>query len=205
VDARIYTRGPAASESAPTVLDPSIADRVADLLGPGPTYVGDGWPTPARSLAELLAGEIRRPTALAVNLTPHHDAALAAVLLAAAAADHAAVVTTSTVDGPLATLLGSVADVDQADGVISLHRREPAGVLGHLASHRETKLGNAWRDALVADAKGRGHTLTKNDARAIVRDTGIDERALQLRITELAAHTLAAVVTAATTVTAPPA
>jgi N4-bis(aminopropyl)spermidine synthase len=197
VDARIYTRGPAAAESAATELDQSIVDAVGAALGPAATYVGEGWPTDARPLADLLAGEIRRPPALAVNLTPHYEASLAPALLAAAAADRAAVVTKSTLDGPLATLVASVTDVERTEDLIQLTRTQPQGVLGYLAGHLETMLGNAWRDALIAAARTRGETLTKNDARALVRDTKIDDRALRLRITELPAHVLAAVVEAA--------
>jgi N4-bis(aminopropyl)spermidine synthase len=190
-DARIYTRGPAAGESAATVLEQSIVDSV----GAGVTYVGEGWPGKARGLAELFAGQVRAG-ALAVNLTPHYEACLAQALLAAAGAEHATVVTASTLDGPLRTLVSSVADVEQAGRLIRLRRTEPRGVLGYLASHQETKVGNAWRDALIADAAGRGETLTRNEARALVRESGVGERALRLRITELPAHTLAAVVQA---------
>jgi N4-bis(aminopropyl)spermidine synthase len=197
VDARIYTRGPAASEAAATVLEQSIVDGVNAALGEGATYVGDGWPGGARSLADLLTGEIRRPAALAVNLTPHYEASLAPALLAAATADHAAVVTQSTLDGPLATLIGAVADVERTNDRIELRRTRPRGVLGYLATHLETKLGNAWRDALIAAAGSRGETLTRNEARALVRDTRIADHALRLRITELPAHVLAAVVEAA--------
>jgi Branched-chain polyamine synthase A C-terminal domain len=183
-DARIYTRGPAAGESATARVPQSIVDSI----GPGMTYVGDGWPSRSRSLAELAAG--RAP--VAVNLTPHYEACLAQVLLAVAPADAAVVVTASTLDGPLAALIGSVAEVEPADGMIRLRRKPPEGVLGYLGSHLETKVGNAWRDALIAEAG----PMTKNEARALVRDSGISERALRLRITELPAHTLADLVAA---------
>jgi hypothetical protein len=69
-------------------------------------------------------------------------------------------------------------------------------VYGFLAGHPQSRVGNAWRDALVALAAARGETMTKNEARMLIRSAGPPEPALQLRLGELPQETLDALVTA---------
>jgi hypothetical protein len=123
------------------------------------------------------------------------------VLLGTARAARAAVVVPSpavhtTLTGPLRTLLAAVADLEVREGTgetsIVLTRCRPAApgsavsaVLGFLVAHPAAKVGNAWRDALIAHAGSQGRVMTKNEARALIRDTGVPERPLQLRLGEL--------------------
>jgi len=56
--------------------------------------------------------------------------------------------------------------------------------------HPQAKLPNAWREGLVAAARERGETLTKNDARRLVADA-VDPRLIDGRyLVELPGHTL---------------
>ncbi len=223
-DPRIYSRGTAATESAPAELPESVVDDVRAALGAEqPTYVGDGWPAGGHrrllDLPEYLAAGPQRRRAVAINLHPHFGAALPQAMLAAAAADRAVLVAPAAdvqaiVDSPVWTLLaGTEIEIrpDAAAGLVLLRRTQtpdlPAGqAYEFLVRHPEAKVGNAWRDALVAVAEGTGDdpTLTKNQARAIVRAAGVPERALSLRLSELPMETLAILVAAvARTVGAP--
>ena len=60
-------------------------------------------------------------------------------------------------------------------------------------THPGAALGNAWREALLRVA---GHQLTKNEARAIVRGTGLPAGLLGLHLADLPRDALAAVLAA---------
>jgi hypothetical protein len=65
-----------------------------------------------------------------------------------------------------------------------------AAVLAWLGGHPGAALGNAWREALVRVAKRHGIELTKNEARAIVRGSGLPAGALRLRLADLPRDTV---------------
>jgi predicted methyltransferase len=217
-DPRIYTRGPAAAESGSAQLAESIVEQARTALGDaaagGIGYVGAGWPTgpeqPSIDLAGFLTGGRSRRQPVAVNLHPHFGALLPQTLLAAAQLERALVVAPAaavhaTADGPVWTLLRA-SEIEVRGGaeasLVVLRRRpeEPAApvdqVYAFLTGHPEAKVGNAWRDALVALAQQHGEPLTKNQARALIRSAGLPERALRLRLAELPAELLDALVAA---------
>lgn len=211
VDPRIYTRGAASAESEPAPLDPATVAAVdAAVPGPDRLLVGDGWPAeaPGRrvSVADFLAG---RPGAAAVNLAPHYGAALPAVLLAAAERGAAVAVAAPARDaqavGPVRDLVAPLLTVTVRSGEPSVVLTRPAEgsagsdaatVLAWLVTHPGAAVGNAWREALLRVAKRRGVELTKNQARTLVRGSGLPAGALTLRLAELPRHTQAAVVAA---------
>ena len=61
----------------------------------------------------------------------------------------------------------------------------------YLVTHRGAKVVNAWREGLIQVAAGAGTTLTKNQARALVADTGPGRSLERLRLEELPLHALA--------------
>ncbi|MEN3360972.1 MAG: N4-bis(aminopropyl)spermidine synthase, partial [Mycobacteriales bacterium] len=217
-DPRIYTRGAAATESAPATLPASIVDEVRVALGAEQAaYVGDGWPAGGNrrqvGLAEYLAASPHRRRPVAVNLYPHFGAVLPQAMLAAAVAERAVLVAPAKdveaiVDSPVWTLLAGT-DIEARpgteSGLLVLRRAgqpsTPAGrVYEFLVRHPEAKVGNAWRDALVtaatrgtedAEDASAGAPLTKNQARALIQAAGVPERALHLRLGELPMDTLA--------------
>jgi predicted methyltransferase len=219
-DPRIYTRGPAAAEATPTQLVQSIVDEVHGVLGGAPArYLGGGWPAgmggqSAADLAGFLTGQQAGPGAAAINLQPHFGALLPQAMLAAAAGPELTVLVVATaavraaVAGPVWTLLGASSIEVRAAGqgteasLVVVRRRagEPATpaeqVYAFLSSHPAAKVGNAWRDALVAVAGRQGETLTKNEARALIQAAGLPRPALQLRLGELPQATLAVLVAA---------
>lgn len=211
VDPRIYTRGAAAAESEPAPLDPAVLAAVdAAVPGPDRVLVGDGWPEglPGRrlSLVEWLAGARSGPAA--VNLSPHYGVALPAVLLTSAGRAAAVVVPARDAQGigPVRDLLAPVTALTVRSGEPSVVLAVPVpvpeagagsaadSVLTWLVTHPAGAVGNAWREALLRLAKRRGTELTKNEARALIRNTGIPAGTLGLRLAELPRHALATVV-----------
>ena len=216
---RIYTRGVAAVESADAMLEPSVVDSVRRELGEVPAYVGAGWPPevlgdrPAGDLGTWLDAPPPGPDQIvAVNLHPYFGATLPRVLLGTARSERAAVVApTSDVRtlliSPLRTLLTTAADLDINEGtgeasIVHTRRRIDAPesatgqALAFLLAHPVTKLGNAWRDALIALTASRKTTMTKNEARALIRASGVPGLSLQLRLGELPLCALAQLVEA---------
>jgi len=183
---RIYTHGPAAQESAPDPLPDAATD------GAGPPVA------PARLLAE------GADAPALVVLHPLYDALLPRVLLLARAPALRVVAgpgALARVDGPLA----AAADARWTRGarevggltVLDLGVREPAPPLGALlallAARPRTKLGNAWREALIALAGG---ALTKNGARERIAAANPPRGVLDARALELPAHRLRALIPA---------
>jgi N4-bis(aminopropyl)spermidine synthase len=187
-DARIYTRGAAAEEAAPAPPDPEVIAAVeAAVPGPDRVLAGD-WPADmagTRVPLDLAA----RGEAVAVNLAPHHGATLPAALLAATARTTTAIVAPGrdiAASAPARRLVAPVLDVTVSAGVLVARRKEPDdGVLAWLVTHPSAALGNAWREALLREARRHGAELTKNEARAIVRGAGLPPGALGLRLAEL--------------------
>jgi hypothetical protein len=181
--ARIYTHGAASRESRP-------AAPLA--LGEG-TLVGEGGLALERYLADPLAD----PTVL-VALHPLFDALLPRVVLGG----RAALLRVAVAPEALPALEGGLAPavdalwlrtVRRVDGValLELARRDPAPplatLLRFLAARPRTKLGNAWREGLIAL---EGGALTKNAARERIAGAGAPPALLDARLLELPLHAL---------------
>lgn len=169
----IYTQGPQSIESAagaPSV--PAGAVSGYDLL------VGE-WPKdlpqPRVRLSTWLAKPYAAtPSRVAIALPPGLESALPRLLLATRAA-HVRVLGSAL--PPLPSPLSAVYEVSAAgEGVLDAVRRpQPDGeadsVLRRILDNGHAKLANTWREALIAVARDQGTTLTKNEARALIRDS----------------------------------
>lgn len=186
-DPRIYTRGQAA-EGSRERPPPDETIEVGEFV--------------ARTAAWAVS-PTRKPApfgpAVALDLRPDFGSSLVRVLLMAA--PERAVLTAPAASlrltGPVRRLLESVYDLT-AEGTIltaNRHDRPPANAPGSLFAalvlHPGAKVGNAWREALVAQAG-----LTKNEARARISATGVDPSLLGLRTWELPLSGLAELVAA---------
>jgi len=181
--ARIYTHGAASRESRPGPTPD---------LGEG-TLVGEG----GVALESYLADPLADPVVL-VALHPLFDALLPRVVLGGRAARLRIAVgpeALAALEGPLAPAVDALwARTTRAgDGavVLELERRDPAPplatLLRFLAARPRTKLANAWREGLIALARG---DLTKNEARERIAATGVPAGALDARWAELPLHAL---------------
>ncbi|WP_219472171.1 bis-aminopropyl spermidine synthase family protein [Nonomuraea rhizosphaerae] len=169
----IYTQGPQSVESRPATSEASAAEvpQEPDLL------VGDwpkGLPQPRVKLPTWLtkpyAASVER---VAIALPPGLEAALPRVLLATRA-PHVLVRTASPATPSVPDVLRAVYSFTYADGVLEAVRlpqpaAEDAVVLRRILDNGHAKLANTWREALIATARAQGTTLTKNDARALIR------------------------------------
>jgi hypothetical protein len=63
-------------------------------------------------------------------------------------------------------------------------------VLRHIVLHPGAKVVNAWRDALLDAARRAGHTMSKNEARAVIAASSPSPALRRLRIWELPAAAL---------------
>lgn len=154
--------------AAPTAL----AGFEAELL------VGD-WPKslaqPRVKLSTWLAKPYAAaPARVAVAVPAGLEAALPRLLLASRAA-HLRVVG-SGLPPRLPAALSPVYVLDAAgEGVLDVVRRpQPEGdvdtVLRRILDNGHAKLANTWREALIALARAQGTTLTKNEARTLIRE-----------------------------------
>ena len=105
---------------------------------------------------------------------------------------------------PLPPILSSVYDLRPGDGVLDAVRLpqpdgEAAAVLRRIFDNGHAKLANTWREALIAVARAQGSTLTKNDARALIRSAA--DWSDDLTPLEAPLHRLAALPDAITTTT----
>ncbi|MEU0568078.1 bis-aminopropyl spermidine synthase family protein [Nonomuraea sp. NPDC005983] len=173
----IYTQGPQAIESVPKQAGgpPHAAAADADLL------VGD-WPKDLPQprvklttwLAKPYAASVRR---VAVALPAGLEAALPRVLLATRA-EHVRVLPAepASLPVPVRDVLADVYDLTADAHTLEAARLpqpdgDAAQVLRRILDHGHAKLANTWREALIAVARAQGATLTKNDARALIRQS----------------------------------
>ncbi|WP_235995047.1 bis-aminopropyl spermidine synthase family protein [Nonomuraea montanisoli] len=166
----IYTQGPQSVESAAASPVPAGAAEGADLL------VGD-WPKELPQprvklttwLAKPYAAAVRR---VAVAVPPGLEAALPRLLLATRAEHVRAVL--AAPPGPLPGFLSEVYATTVAGETVEAARRpqpEDAAraVLRRVLDNAHGRLANTWREALIALAREQDTTLTKNEARALIR------------------------------------
>ncbi|MFI6923852.1 bis-aminopropyl spermidine synthase family protein [Nonomuraea spiralis] len=167
----IYTQGPQSVESAPAAFPaPDLAGFEADLL------VGD-WPKELPQPRVRLSTWLAKPYAavaerVAVALPPGLEAALPRVLLATRTAR----VRVWGDNLPLPESLSVVYESRRSGGALDAVRRpQPAGaadaVLRRILDNGHAKLANTWREALIAAARDQGTSLTKNEARTLIRQS----------------------------------
>ncbi|MFI7704813.1 bis-aminopropyl spermidine synthase family protein [Nonomuraea sp. NPDC049480] len=186
----IYTQGPQAIESAQTALSARRTPRPADHTAPEPAgevpglppdfvpdlLVGD-WPKDLRPPRVKLSTWLAKPYAAAVDrvavaVPPGLEAALPRLLLATRAA-HVRVLGTAL--PPLPDVLSAVYKASADAGSLDAIRLpQPDGdapsVLRRILDNGHAKLANTWREGLIAVARAKGTTLTKNEARALISE-----------------------------------
>lgn len=195
----IYTQGPQSVESATSPLADRQADRSPAGRQTSGTQAGrragDSLSEPATAPADfepdLLVGEWPKeftqprvklstwlakphasaPERVAVAVPPGLEAALPRLLLATRAT-HVRVLLADI--PPLPSVLSTVYDLRPGDGVLNAVRLphpddEAASVLRRILDNSHAKLANTWREALIAVARSQGSSLTKNDARTLIR------------------------------------
>ncbi|HEX4814350.1 MAG TPA: bis-aminopropyl spermidine synthase family protein [Nonomuraea sp.] len=171
----IYTQGPQSVESARTG-DPSTTlpalppDVEPDLL------VGD-WPKHLRQPRVKLSTWLAKPyvataESVAIAVPPGLESALPRLLLATRAA-HVRVVGAGL--PPLPDVLTAVYKLSAEAGSLDAVRLPPPhgdapALLRKLLDNGHAKLANTWREGLITVARDQGSTLTKNEARALIRD-----------------------------------
>ncbi|SDI08776.1 bis-aminopropyl spermidine synthase family protein [Nonomuraea jiangxiensis] len=167
----IYTQGPQSVEATePTPSLPGLGDFTPDLL------VGD-WPKDLTQPRVKLSTWLAKPYAaaperVAVALPPALTAALPRLLLATRAS-HVRVLGPDLPPPP--EVLSAVYQLTTADGTLDAVRLpqpggDAASVLRRILDNGHAKLANTWREALIAVARTQGSTLTKNEARTLIRE-----------------------------------
>ncbi|MFC7720831.1 hypothetical protein [Nonomuraea recticatena] len=165
----IYTHGPQSIESGAVASPDRPAAFDADLL------VGD-WPKqlsqPRVKLTTWLAKpHATAPSKVAIAVPSGLEAALPRLLLATRAAHvrvHLAAPPRSL--PPLSAVYEITADGAVLDAVrLPPPADEEGRVLRRILDNGHGKLANTWREGLIAVAQSRGVALTKNDARALIR------------------------------------
>ncbi|GGP08104.1 bis-aminopropyl spermidine synthase family protein [Nonomuraea glycinis] len=192
----IYTQGPQSIESARPGAEP--ADTTADLL------VGD-WPKPLPQPRAKLTTWLAKPYAatldsVAIAVPAGLESAIPRLLLATRAGH----VHLHLAEPParLPAVLASVYDC-VTDGTVLRATRRPQPtapeeqVLRRILDHGHAKLANTWREALISLARAQGSTLTKNEARTLIRQAA--PWAEDLTPLEAPLHRLAALPTQVTT------
>ncbi|NRQ35679.1 bis-aminopropyl spermidine synthase family protein [Nonomuraea sp. NN258] len=208
----IYTQGPQSVESSAAAL-PGLAELqgfVPDLL------VGD-WakdlPQPRVKLSTWLAKPYAAdPVRVAVAVPAGLESALPRLLLATRAAHVRAVLGVPT---PPPGVLSPVYEFTARDTVIDAVRLpQPTGpepaMLRRILDNAHGKLANTWRESLIGLARAEGVTLTKNQARALIRQAAPwsdDLTPLEAPLHRLSAlpQAITTTITALTTTTTTPA
>lgn len=171
----IYTQGPQSVESGAPASQASGADPLA---GFAPDLLVGEWPKDLDAPRVKLSTWLARPYAaaadrVAVAVPAGLEAALPRLLLATKAG-HVRAVLAEPHPRPATGALAAVYDLTADGAVIDAVRLPPpadeAGqVVRRILDHAHSKLANTWREALIAIARARGETLTKNAARTLIR------------------------------------
>jgi hypothetical protein len=177
----IYTQGPQSVETARTARS-GAPDGEPAVAAPPPDFdpdllVGD-WPKDLRQPRVKLATWLAKPYAaaadrVAIAVPPGLEAALPRLLLASRAA-HVRVFGAALPAVP--DVLAAVYELSAGAGALDAVRRpQPDGdapaVLRRILDNGHAKLANTWREGLIAVARAQGTTLTKNEARVLIRET----------------------------------
>ncbi|TDE41878.1 putative methyltransferase [Nonomuraea mesophila] len=169
----IYTQGPQAIENA----QKGISAPERGISGFEPDLLVGEWPKDLTQARVKLPTWLAKPYAaasdrVAVALPPGMEAALPRLLLATRAS-HVRVLGADLPPLPdvLSTVYTASADEGRLDAVRLPQSGDPAArVLRRILDNGHAKLANTWREALIAAARDQGTTLTKNDARALIRE-----------------------------------
>ncbi|MFB4306251.1 bis-aminopropyl spermidine synthase family protein [Actinomadura sp. GTD37] len=210
----MYTHG-AQSVEASGGLDAQAAARVLELgadAGEKTLLVGDGWPAdaPGRRIAlpAFLGAPLPRNlqdhgTAL-VNLYPGFGASAVRALLAANAHRVGLVCRNDLpllkdaegqrefagLVAPKFRIVRRLRDTPgPGQALVLAERAEPEGdaerVLGYMYARAHGKLGNAWREGLIAARKAAGTTLTKSEGRRAIEASASRPDLLERSLMEL--------------------
>ncbi|TDD80092.1 putative methyltransferase [Actinomadura darangshiensis] len=182
--------------------------------------VGDGWPADAPgkrlSLAALTGAPLPRNlqdhAATLINLYPGFGASAVRALLAANSQRAALVcrndlpfLTSAEGQREFARLVGPKYRIDRLlrstparDLAVVLAERSQHGsqsgaerVLGHMYARAHGKLGNGWREGLIALQKQSGRTLTKGESRGIIEGAVTRAEVLERSLMDLPLHLFA--------------
>ncbi|TMR30474.1 putative methyltransferase [Nonomuraea zeae] len=172
----IYTQGPQSVESHQDAPEPAATG----VFGPGgfdPDLLVGDWPKDLPQPRVKLTTWLAKPYAaaadrVAVALPPGLEAALPRVLLATRAG-HVRVLGPALPAVP--GVLTAVYELSTASGALDAVRvpqpdGDAAAVLRKILDNGHAKLANTWREALIALARAQGTTLTKNEARTLIRE-----------------------------------
>ncbi|TMR21234.1 putative methyltransferase [Nonomuraea turkmeniaca] len=211
----IYTQGPQSVETSQNALTaphtPSPAPALPLDFDPD-LLVGD-WPKDLRQPRVKLSTWLAKPYAaaadrVAIAVPPGLETALPRLLLATRAG-HVRVLGTDL--PPLPDVLAAVYKLSTDAGSLDAVRLPPPdgeapSVLRRILDHGHAKLANTWREALIAVARAQGATLTKNEARTLIREAAPwsdDLTPLEAPLHRLAAlpSAVAATISALTTTT----
>ena len=186
---------------------------VAEQPSGGITFVGEDFPgamvagnaqvSVAAYLRDMYGPQGKPPftrephsSAIVVNLRPHHDGYALRALLASAAERVALIAAPNAL--PSSSLIESKYRVDSASRIagsnatLATFTRLPVPesndasyVLRYIVDHRQAKLSNAWREALISWRHRLGEELTKNQAREAVAETRLGRTYAQSHLSEL--------------------
>ncbi|MEU5993586.1 bis-aminopropyl spermidine synthase family protein [Spirillospora sp. NPDC047418] len=216
----LYTHG-AQSVEAAGGLDGEAAARVLGIgAGEKPLLVGDGWPADAPGrriglpafLGAPLPRNLQDHDTVLVDLYPGFGASAVRALLAANA-PRAVLVCRNDLpflrdaegQREFARLIGPKYRIDRflrgtpgpGQAVVLAERTRPDDlsatdrVLGFMYGRSHGKLGNGWREGLIALRKAAGRTLTKGEARAAVEAAATRPELLDGPPMDLPAHLFA--------------
>ncbi|MEW9548575.1 bis-aminopropyl spermidine synthase family protein [Nonomuraea sp. NPDC050783] len=171
----IYTQGPQSVESAPAAAANGAPPALPPDFDPD-LLVGD-WPKGPRQARVKLSTWLAKPYAaaaerVAIAVPPGLEPALPRLLLATRASR---VRVLGAVPPSLPGVLAAVYELSAGSGVLDAVRLpQPDGgapaVLRRVLDNGHAKLANTWREALIALARAQGSALTKNEARALIRE-----------------------------------
>lgn len=194
----IYTQGGQAEETPDHVVAAGSAtalDELRDLAGDPSAQVVGVTPDAALSLEALLrteppagqGGMIRPEATVLADLTGVHPSYAYRLLLRTLPARRVLVAVDGSagrsgmtnLDGPVWRLLGARYRIRSHRGRGRCHLLEAVrrpvdevpdglGVARYIVDHPKAKLLGAWREGLIAQARRRGGTLSKNDARTLI-------------------------------------
>ena len=210
--ARIYTHGARSVESGVEPAGAALDEALTAAPSPGPLLlVGDGWPgsPPAAAaqrasvgavLARGLPPQLRtgRDVRCLVDLTEAPPESLLRVLLALDATWLGAVVPAGSPAGAAASVAALLRDRyllrarplagGRFDLLIATCADDGSRVARDVLRKAHGRLGNAWREGLIAAGRELGLTVTKNQARAVVERFSPRPDLPDLRLVEAPRH-----------------
>lgn len=216
----MYTHGAQSVEAGTGALDDAAAARVAELASAeDPLLVGDGWPAKAAGrrvpLREFMAAPLPRGLqghgTVLINLYPGFGASAVRALLAANAPRVGLVCRNDLpflrdaegqrefrrLVGPGYRVERMLRGAPSSGMALVLAERndrpEDAAdrVLAYIHARAHGKVGNGWREGLIALRKADGRTLTKAESRRAIESVADRPGLLERSLIDLPAHLLA--------------